>query len=159
MRASGWTLAHCGCAREVFTQIRTEDSGLEETGGDAIVAVELHVIERGGDSVPTGRGGGFTALHVSRGGEDNVTVPHGLADENDFYLQRGANGERSGTEEVNACRADVAGNQSNGKFLRDVADAAQSQREPEGGARVFAVLRMNADGVGGHACEAAGLSL
>ena len=162
MRAKNWD-ARVGVdtwsAREVLTQIRTEDSGLEETGGDAIVAVELHVIEGGGDSVPTGRGGGFTALHVSRGGEDNVTVPHGLADENDFHLQRGANGERSGAEEVNAGRADVAGNQSDGKFLRDVADAAQSQREPEGGARVFAVLRMNANCVGGHAREAARLSL
>ena len=157
MRASEWTLGHCGCAREVLTQIRTEDSGLEETGGDAIVAVELHVIEGGGDSVPTGRGGGFTALHVSCGGEDNVTVPHGLADENDFDFEQSPGGKRFRAEEVDARGADITGDESDGKFLGDVVNTAQAQGELEGGARIDAVLRVNANGVRGHAGEAAGL--
>jgi hypothetical protein len=150
---------HRGCARKVLAQNRSDDSGLEETRGDAIVAIELHIVEGGGDSVPSGRGGGFAALHMSPGGEHYVAVAHRLADENDFYLERGADGERSGAKEVDACRADVTRNQSDGKFLGDIVDAAQSQRKLKGGARVFAVLRMNADGVGGDACEAARVSL
>src|SRR5712664_612004 len=148
-----------GCVRKVLAQNRSKDSGLEETGGDAIVAIELHVDEGGGDSVPSRRGGGFAALHVSSGGEDNVAVAHRLANENDFYLERGADGERFGAKEVDAGGADVAGNQSDGKFFGDIVDATQSQGKLKGGARVFAVLRMNADGVSGDACEAAGLTL
>jgi len=148
-----------GCAREVLARNRSDDSGLEETGGDAIVAIELHIIEGSRDSIPSGRSGGFAALHVSSGGEDNVAVAHRLADENDFYLERGADGERFGTKEVDAGGADVSGNESDGKTLGDVVDAAQSQRKLKGGARVFAVLRMNADRVSGDACEAARLIL
>src|ERR1700738_2463659 len=100
MRASRWTPGHCGCAREVLAQNRTKVSGLEEAGGDAIVAVELHVIEGGGDSVPTGHGRGFAALHVSPGGEKNATVTHGLADENDIDLERSSDGEGPWAEEI-----------------------------------------------------------
>jgi hypothetical protein len=150
---------HRGWACKVLAQNRSDDSGLEETRGDAIVAIELHIIEGGGDSVPSGRGGRFTALHVSSGGEDNVAVTHRLADENDFYLDRGADNKGSGAKKVDTCGTDVARNQSDGKIFGDIVDAAQSQWKLKAGARVFAVLRMNADGVSGDACEAAGLSL
>lgn len=140
-------------------QNRPDDSGLEETGGDAIVAIELHIIEGSGDSAPSGRGSGLTTLHASSGGENNAPAPHGLADENDFYLERGADDERFGAKEIDAGGADVSRNESDGKFLGDVVDAAQSQGKLKGGARVFAVLGMNADSVRGDTGEAARLSL
>ncbi len=148
-----------GCTREVLARNRSDDSGLEETGGDAIVAIELHIIEGSRDSIPSGRSGRFTALHVSSSVENNIAVAHGLADENDFYIKRSADGERFGAKEVDAGGADVSRNESDGKFLGDVVDAAQSQGKLKRGARVFAVLRMNADRVSGDACEAARLSL
>jgi hypothetical protein len=136
-----------------------QGSGLEETGGNTIVAVELHVIEGGGDSVPTGHGRGFAALHVSSGGEKNATATHGLADEDDIDLERSSDGERPWAEEVDASRTDVAGDQSDWKFLEDIVDAAQSQRELQCGARVFAVLGENANGMSGDAGKPAGLSV
>src|SRR6266436_3503132 len=139
-----------------FALERLRESGLEETRRDAIVAVELHVIEGSGDAVPTRRGRGVGALHVRAGGEHDVTLPHRLADENDFELERRSDGERPGAEEVDARRADIAGNQCYGKILGYAVDAAQSQGELEGGARVNAVFRVNTNRVCGHAGEAAG---
>ena len=103
-----------------------KESGLEVSGGDAIVAVKLHVIERGGDSIPSGHGRGFVALHVSFGGENHVAVAHRLVDENNFDLERSSNSERSRAEEVHSCRADVAGDKRDRRFLGDIVDAPQS---------------------------------
>src|ERR1700688_4613080 len=112
-------LAFPGSNRKFVCGNRLWESGFEEASGETIVAVELHVIEEGGDSVPTGSGGGFGALHVSAGGEHDVAVTHGLADENDFELEQSSHGERPGAEEVDARRADVPGNQSDWKFRGD----------------------------------------
>src|SRR6202521_1467089 len=152
-------LAFPGSNRKFVCGNRLWESGFEEASGDTIVAVELHVIEEGGDSVPTGSGGGFGALHVSAGGEHDVAVTHGLADENDFELEQSSHGERPGAEEVDAGRADVPGNQSDWKFLGDGVNAAQAQRELEGGARICAVLWVNANSVCGYAGEAPGMGV
>jgi hypothetical protein len=61
-----------------------QESRLKEAGGDTIVAVELHVIEGGGDAIPSGHGCGLAALDVSSGGENDVAVTHRFAHENDF---------------------------------------------------------------------------
>src|SRR5258708_27356429 len=67
-----------------------EQSGLEEAGGDAIVAVELHVIEGSGDSVPSGHRGGLVALAVSPCGQNYVSVNPPFSDENELDLQQTA---------------------------------------------------------------------
>ena len=85
------------CANEMKKQ-----SGLEEAGGDAIVAVELHVIERSGDSIPSGHGCGLVALHVGSGGQNYIAVPHRFTNENDLDLERRSNGERPRAEEIHA---------------------------------------------------------
>ena len=154
-----WKVWQRGIEKPVGERIGEKRSGLKEAGWDAIVAVELHVIEGGGDSVPTGHGRGFAALHVSPGGEKNATVTHGLADENDIDLERSSDGEGPWAEEIDTSRADVARNQGDWKFLGDIVDAAQSQRELQAGARIFAVLWEDADGMSRHAGEPTGLSV
>src|SRR5258707_1227448 len=88
------------------------------------------------------------------GGQHNAAVPHRLADENNVDLDRRPNWERPGAEEVHACGTDIARNERDGKFLGSVVDTAESQGELQGGARIFAMLRMNADGVSGYASKA-----
>ena len=103
---------------------RDGGSRLEEAEGDAIVAVELNVIERGGDSIPTRHGGRLAALHVSSSGENYVAVPHGLADEDDFDLQRSANDEVPRTQEIDTGGADVASDERDGKIFGYMVNAA-----------------------------------
>jgi hypothetical protein len=109
--------------REGFFR-RDGGSRLEEAEGDAIVAVELNVIERGGDSIPTGHGGRLAPLHVSPGGENYTAVAHRLADEDDFDLEGSANGEVPRTQEVDAGGADVASDERDGEFFGDMVNAA-----------------------------------
>ena len=59
-----------------------KESGLEESGGDAVVAVKLHVIERGGDAKPAGHRRGFVTQDVRARGQYHVAVTHWTADEN-----------------------------------------------------------------------------
>src|ERR1700675_5071966 len=75
------------CAIEMKKQL-----GLEEAGGDTIIAVKLHVIEGSGDSIPSRHGCGLVALDVSAGGQNYIAVTHRSAYENDFDLQRGPEG-------------------------------------------------------------------
>jgi hypothetical protein len=147
------------CRQSGDWRSRACSSRLEEAGGDPIVAVELHVVEGGGDSVPTRSGCGVAALHVSARREHDVAVPHGLADENDLELEDRTGRERPRTKEANPGGADVAGHKSDGKLFGDVVNAAQAQRQLEGGTWVDAMLRVHADGVSGYACETPGLPL
>jgi len=93
---------------------RDGGSRLEEAEGDAIVAVELNVIESGR----------LAALHVSSSGENYVAVPHGLADEDDFDLQRSANDEVPRTQEIDTGGADVASDERDGKIFGYMVNAA-----------------------------------
>jgi len=105
--------------------------------------------------VPAGGGGGFATLDVGAGGQDHIALAHGLADQDDFNFDGGSDGQRAGAEKVDAGGADVASNQGDGKIFGDFVDAAQAQGKFQGGARVFAMLGMDADGVSGHASETA----
>jgi hypothetical protein len=94
------------------------------------------------------------ALDVGPGGQHNTTVAHRLADQHNVNLKRSSNRERPGAEEVDACRTDIAGNKRYGKFLWSVVDTAESQWKLQAGARILAMLRVNADGVSWYASEA-----
>jgi len=133
------------------------ESGLKETGRDTIVAVELHVVERGGDAIPSGHGSRLVTLNMGPGGQNNTAVAHRLADQHNVDLDRSSNGERPGAQEVNAGGTDIARNKRDGEFLWSVVDTAESQGKLQGGAGIFAMLGMNADGVSGDASEAARL--
>ena len=130
-------------------------SGLEVAGGDAVVAVELDVVEGGGYAVPAGGGSGFATLDMGAAGQDYVAVAHGPADQDDFNFDGGSDGKRAGAEKIDAGGADVASDQGDGKILGDFVDAAQAQGKFQGGAGIFAMLGMDADGVSGHASETA----
>ena len=107
--------------------------------------------------MPSWGGCGVAALHAGAGGEHDVAVTHGLADEDNFELEQSSRGERSWAEEVDARGANVAGHESDRKLFGDMVNAAQAQGKLERGARVNAVLRVNADSVRGHAGKATGL--
>src|SRR5258708_14468463 len=96
-----------GCAREVLARNRSDDSGLEETGGDAIVAIELHIIEGSRDSIPSGRSGGCGAVQVSAGGPENGCGAPYAGDDEKFYPHLGAHGggvwEKEGERPRGAC--------------------------------------------------------
>jgi hypothetical protein len=62
-----------------------------------------------------------------------------------------------GAEKVNAGGTDVAGDEGDRKIFRHTTNAAKPQGKFERGARIFAVFRVNSDGMRGHADEAAGL--
>jgi hypothetical protein len=129
----------------------------QKSRGQAIIAIELHIVKRSSDSVPSGHGRRFQALHVRHGGDDHVPTAHGTADQNDFQLDRCPHSNLLRAEKIDARRAKVASNQGDGKFLRDVVDAAQLQREFQCSARILAVFRVNVHCVCRNAREAPGL--
>ena len=88
--------------------------GLEEAGGDTIIAVKLHVIEGSGDSIPSRHGCGLVALDVSFGGENYIAMTQRFTYEDDLYVQRSANGKRPRTEEIDARRANVPRDERDG---------------------------------------------
>jgi len=110
--------------RAIYRRENGNNSGLQKAGGHAVVAVELHVVEGGGDSVPAGHGGELATLDVSASGQDDIAVAHRLADQNNFNFDRSADRERPRAEEVNASGADVARDERDRRFLRDTVHAA-----------------------------------
>ena len=100
--------------------------GFEVARGDAIVAIELNIIKRGGDSVPPRHGGGLVTLHVGSSSENDVPVAHGLADQDNLEFDASTGSQRLGAKKIDTGRADIARDQRNRKFFGDIADAAQA---------------------------------
>src|ERR1700722_4510114 len=63
------------------------------------------------------------------------------------------------TEEENAARANVAGDQSDRKFFLNVVHAAKPQRQAQCSARIFAMLGVNADSMRRDANKLAGFGV
>jgi hypothetical protein len=123
-----------------------------------VVAVKLDVIKGGGDAIPTGHGSRFGAAHMRHGGHNDVAEAERFADQDNLEFDGSANRQLPGAEKINPCGADVASNESYGRFFRDSASAAKTQWEVESGARVFPVFGMDADGMRGNADETPRLS-
>ena len=130
---------------------------LQKAGRKVIVAVKLNIVEGGCDAVPAGSGGGFRAANVRHCGHDHISASHGLPDKNNLKLDGSAGGQLPGAKKINAGGTDVAGDESDRKFLGHSADSAETQRESKRGTRVLPVFWMNADGMRGHADEPARL--
>jgi hypothetical protein len=130
---------------------------IQETGGEAVVAIKLDVVKGGSDTVPAGNGCRFDAAHMGIGDHDDVAQAKGLADENDLDLNGSASGELLGAKEIDARGANVSRDESDGMNLRRTTRGAKTEREIEGGAGIFTVLGENANGVGWNANETAGL--
>src|SRR6202790_4481389 len=84
---------------------------------DAVVAAKLQIVERGGDTVPVGHGGGVDAPHLRPGGHQHIAAAHGPADQDNFELNRSTDGKLLGRKKVDTGRADVSRDQGDRKFF------------------------------------------
>ncbi len=123
-----------------------------------VVAVKLDVIKGGGNTIPTGHGSRFGAAHMRHSGHDHIAESERFADQNNFEFDRSADRQLPGAEKINPCGADVASNESYGRFFRDPARTTKTQWEVQSGAGVFPLFRMDADGMRGNTHEAPRLS-
>jgi hypothetical protein len=134
-----------------------ENLWLEEARGDAVVAVELNVVECCGNTEPTWHGSGFGAADVRHSGNYDIAEAQRAAHKDDFKFDGKADGELARAKEKNASGTDVSGDKSDGGFFRDAAGSAKAKREIQAGARVFTVLGMDADSVCWDSNESAGM--
>ena len=126
---------------------------MEKARRNPVVAIELYIIERSCDPIPSRSGGRFDSANMRGGYGNDVTLAQGTADQNNFQFNACTYGNLFGTKKVDASRADIASYQCNRKFFRNSVDSAQSQRKLQGCSRIFALFRMNAYGVGRNARE------
>ena len=103
--------------RIVRKRTGARDLRFQKAGRDVIVAVKLDIIEGCGDAMPARHSSGLCAAHMRHGSNDNVSEAQGLAYQHDLKLDRGANRQAHGAEEIDAGGAHVASDQSNWKFL------------------------------------------
>jgi hypothetical protein len=132
---------------------------LHEARWDAVVAIEGYIFEKGGDAVPARSCGGFEALYAGGGGNDDIAAAHRAADKNDFDFNLRSSRQLLWAEEEDAAGADVSGNQGDRILFLDVVDAAKAERQAQGGAGIFPVFRVNADGMRRNPDELAGLGV
>jgi len=107
--------------------------------------------------MPSGHGGGFGAANMSARHHDDAAEAQRFIDQYDFKFERSANGEMPGAEKIHTGRTDVAGDESDGKFLWDSCRSAKTQGKVQSGAGIFAMFGMDAYGMSRHADEAARL--
>src|SRR6266581_3442361 len=119
----------------------------QKTGRDAIVAIELDIIEGCGDAKPAGHGRGLYSTYARHRFHDDVAETQGFADQHDFQFDRSSNCKLPGAQKINAGRAYVAGDKGYRKFLGHAASTAKTQRKVQSGTGVFPVFRMHAYGV------------
>jgi len=121
------------------------------TARNAVIAVKLDIIEGCGDAMPARHSGGFRSANARHCGSDNVAEAQGLADQNDFKLDGGANCQLPGTKKIDSRGADVASDKRYRKFFGHSAGTAKTHREVQAGTGIFALFWMHAHGVRRHA--------
>ena len=73
-----------------------------EIGWDFIVAIELEVVEGGGNTEPARHVGGLHAAHFCDSDGDDVAATERAADEDDFQFDCGIEFDAFGTKEKDA---------------------------------------------------------
>jgi hypothetical protein len=140
-------------ANRNFAARNATDSRLQEARGHVVIAVKLDVIEGGGDAKPAGHRRGFVTQDVRARGQYHVAVTHWTADENNFQFNESSGIKLPGAQKINSRRADVSRDERYGKFLGHIVHTAQAQGQPECGARIFALLGVNTNGMCGNSGE------
>src|SRR5258708_13949231 len=83
----------CGKSQRVASQIRTSRircvASLQEARGNAVVAIELHIIVRSGDTVPPRHRSRLDTPHVGARRKTNVSVTQRPADQHNFQFAHG----------------------------------------------------------------------
>jgi hypothetical protein len=118
-----------------------------EFGRNAVVPIELEIVKRCSDAEPARHIGSFNTANARYGYCDHVAVAQGTAHQNNFQFDASIQFQAFRTEEKNTGRANVARDQRDRIFLRDVLHAAKAHGEMQRRARIFALLMKNADGV------------
>jgi len=75
---------------------------VSDNARNAVIAVKLDIIEGCGDAMPARHSGGFRSANARHCGSDNVAEAQGLADQNDFKLDGGANCQLPGTKKIDS---------------------------------------------------------
>ena len=117
---------------------------------DDVVAAQRKVVESGGVTAPAGHIHVLGAHDVGCGAHLNSALTERALDERDFQFDGGAGLKITGSEEIDAAGADVAGYQRDRNRLEMVADAREAQRQRERCARIIATFARNTDGVRGN---------
>jgi hypothetical protein len=94
---------------------------------------------------------------MRHGGSDDIAEAQRPADENDFQFDGGTHGKLPGAKEINACGTDIASDKSDGAVLGNSTCATKTKRQVQSSARVFALLGVHANSVGGNTDETARL--
>src|SRR5258708_29043936 len=114
----------CGKSQRVAWQIRTSRircvASLQEARGNAVVAIELHIVVRSGDTVPARHRCRLDTLHVGARGKNNVSVTQRSADQHNFQFDRGTRGKRLRTQKIHARRTEVT------RYVRNTQDLRNS---------------------------------
>jgi hypothetical protein len=132
---------------------RACDLGLQITRRNAVIAIKLHIIEGCSDTMPPRHSDGFSSADARGRDGDDVAQAQGLADQNDFKLDGGANRQFPGAKKIDTRGTDVASDKGYREFLAYFANTAKAQRKVKAGTGVFALLWMDAYGVRRHAHE------
>ena len=101
---------------------------LQETRGKAVIAVKFDVIERSRDSVPAGHRGSFDAPYMSLCDHDYISKSEGLADQYDFNLNGSSGRELLRTEKIDARRADIPCDESDGMMFSRAVCGPKTER-------------------------------
>ncbi|MGB2898680.1 MAG: hypothetical protein WBB89_05400 [Candidatus Acidiferrum sp.] len=129
----------------------------QKAGRKAVVAIKLNVVEGRSDAEPAWHGGRLCAANTRYRDQDDISQAQGFTDEDNLKLNGSTSGELLWRKEENAGRADVPGHKSDGLRLRHAIHAAETQREAEGGAGIFPLLRMRTHNMRWDANETARL--
>jgi hypothetical protein len=81
---------------------------LQETGGDAVVAVKRNIVERGSHAMPARHSRRLGTAYVRHGGREHISEAQGLAHQNDLQLNRSPDRQMFGTEKIDARGTDIA---------------------------------------------------
>lgn len=123
-----------------------------------IVAVKLDVVKGCRDAVPAWHGGGLDTANVGHGDHHNVAQAQRLADENDFELDGGADGQLPRAEKIDAGGTDVARDQGYRGIFGNAARTAKAKRKVQRSTRIFAMFRVDAYGMSWNADKTARLA-
>jgi len=94
-----------------------------------LVALEIEIVETGGQPVPARHVGGFSADDVRRGAHPHTAMAKRTIDQSDLEHDRCARFDSPRRKKIDATRADVLGYQANGQSFRPIGNPDQTERE------------------------------
>jgi hypothetical protein len=119
--------------------------------GQQVIAIEVDVVKRSSEAAPSGHVAIFDANDVSCGPEAHTAAAQRTLDQCDLEFNGRSRRDVAGRQEVNARRADILGDERDGRHFRAALDAGQLQRQAEAGSRAASAVFRDAYRVSRHA--------